>query len=422
MTTENESLEWRGFYFFFSHNESPYVPESYSFKAEVTFKEGGERRKYDPASHTFWYRRLPRPGREASPHFLPMQGGLLPSEELPALIVFADRLPRGLEATATVAASDQYQWQDPAEIGQFSGGIVHFWNRETLGSLPLLPDAPRIFVKPLTYEYYTTGSQPFAARFRLVVEDWVGGTPRVAVNGRPVSLGSPLPADALPAPFLWDVQRASVPIDPARDMAIAIECRNRLGRSVQAGYRFREMDRLGAWGYELDGPDPVRYSALPGGRTPIAAYAGLFARCEGVPVVTKGPEPNVGKLRLRIGDREHDLGCTCRVTGGPAPVLYRDESGRDVPGCYGWTVDWQSEVFALVACRERLPRTAEERRIFAAWPGERVEVAPKGVPTSELPTAFLGIAPAAIAGSAVELVSGSLEKWVRVIPRELESL
>ena len=153
MTTDTEIIERRGFYFFFTHNEWPDVCEQYSFKAELRFPETGETRTYDSASHPFWYRRLPRPDRDGAASFSRIGGQGLSSDELPALVVFADDMPSDARVEVDVESSDQLQRQWPASVREFRGRFMHCWRGEPLMALPMLPNGPRIFLKPLTYEY-----------------------------------------------------------------------------------------------------------------------------------------------------------------------------------------------------------------------------------------------------------------------------
>ena len=96
--------------------------------------------------------------------------------------------------------------------------------------------------------------------------------------------------------------------------------------------------------------------------------------------------------------------------------MYRDKSDKEVIACYGWKIDWQSDVFAPVDCGNRLGQAAENHRLFAAGRDDRLMVIPKGIPKDELPLEALELGLIAVGRRVVKLASGSLQKWVRITP------
>ncbi|MHC4983451.1 MAG: hypothetical protein ACYTF6_09850 [Planctomycetota bacterium] len=382
--------------------------EDYTFEAEVTVAETGESHKFDSTERQFWYKPLPRQGQQPQgERFRPMQGGRLASTQLPAVVIFADQVPLGEEVAARVSGFDQYQRQHAARVKELSSSFVSWRNAEPLFELPLLPPAPRLYLKPITYEVHTVKDGPFVVHYRLVVEDLTGYKPRVAVNERRRPIGESLPAEAPPEPFRWDIAPGSVRISP-RDLGVRVRVESPIGLSAWAKYNFREMDRVGMWGYELDGPQPVSYSGLPGGRTPIVFYGGIYAHIEEVPLVTRFPaRPGYvpqGALELVVGDRRYPAGMECELASEPVCMHMRDERGEQTV-FYAWKMDVYSKVFVLVDHEARLSDRACERLIFPATLGQLVGASATDDSSA---SALADVGPFGIGGQTVTFVSGSL--------------
>lgn len=395
----------RGFYFLYSHNEWPAVTESYSFTAYVR-ADGRLWRTIQSTEGSFWYQPLTQGDGAAGPSLKPLKNGQLPSSQLPAIVAFAADVPLGTTADASVVAFDQLQRQYPADVKPLVGEFIHAWEGTLLAELPLLPAAPRIFLKPITYEIHTTKPLSYQAAFRLVVEDISGHAPQVWINGRSVRLGRPAPAEMRLQMSRWDFH-GSTRVTPD-NLVVSVRCRNSEGLEAEASYRFRKMNRYGEWGYEVDALAGTDFSPAPGGRTPLVPYAGVFARVGEIPVLTtEHTRPEINQsARMRISIDKQVYPTTADrviVSEEPSTVCLRDRYG-DPFTWYVWDTAWRTDVFVLADTRQRLHRDATDRLILPR--GDVIAVIPDGTSSSQ---AAIGSSAVAVAGEPREFGIGSLQ-------------
>jgi hypothetical protein len=397
----------RVFYFIFEHNEPRYVNETYTFTASVKSVDGTFSTSLRSTSGQFFYQPLPRKRRGVSnePYCTVPTSGLS-SSRLPAIIAFSTSAPAEVELDATASSEDSFQHQYPQSVACLKSELVDCTSAPISGPLPLLPVLPRIFVKPITYEFLTTKNEAFDARVRVIVEDVTGLRPIITINGRRFT-ARPVRADEVLSPFRYDLI-AAVRLSPPDDLSVRVEVANPYGATTVADYSFEPIDAYGYWGFQLSGVKPVHYSHKPGGRTPLMPYAGVKATIEGLPVVGRDAPPpalsGAGTIVLQVGGELCPLPAV-RTAEQCSPITLRDHNG-DYTTFYVARQTVESIWFAPIDTDRRLPDPARLRGFFSARPGETVRVYPprpgwaEGAP---LPGAV------ATAGSPVVYVSGSLD-------------
>lgn len=214
----------RAFYFLFEQNEPQAVDETYTFVAEVTANDGLSSQSVCSASGNFVYKPFPKENEHVSSEpYREVPASGLSSSQLPAVVAFAADVPVDVPVEASVTAFDQYQQHNPVSVAALGSYFLDCIQDEPITSLPLLPARPRIFVKPITYEFLTTDDRPLDARVRVVVEDVTGMRPCIEINSNRHGVRETLSDRAL-APFRYDLiisARLSPPYGLGIDVNVA---------------------------------------------------------------------------------------------------------------------------------------------------------------------------------------------------------
>ncbi|MCE5325107.1 MAG: hypothetical protein LLG01_01705 [Planctomycetaceae bacterium] len=345
-------------YFLYDHNEPPAIRERYTFTAAIAGHDQPVRQASVNAGTYF-----PIPTHPDA-RFFRFAGGLS-STVLPAVVFFQMPLREGEEVL--VSASDGLQSGPAAEVMALECGFIHCYTGEPLSQLPLLPSAPRLWVRPLTYEVRTSDTR-FAAACQIAVESFTGLRPSLCVNGQRVTFGEPLAGRAC-QPVLWDFPDIRVPVAEDTGLQVQASLAEYGKEPTTARYLFDPLRSPGRFGYELVG-DSLTYSDLPGGRTPAGAYAGVCARMV-VPVVSRRSMPPViEEMEVLAGGRSFRVPAAGEVRTARTVELY-DKRGKLSP-YFMFEVAATSAPMLFVNSDRPLSPEAVKRRFFPLLPGDAV--------------------------------------------------